>query len=140
MKMSNLDEMQHGLVNQFLQICRDKLPTKMRSSFYLSDVQHFVDIDNQMQLITLQFKGEANIPILIHFLTSSRADRQQRVIYIHLSEEEEHLAQKILDAIKQVRKIIWPFKCKIPGISRLYPTFATTICHHFIPQQFEHSV
>jgi hypothetical protein len=48
------------------------------------------------------FKRESNIPILMQFLASPRADGQQRVIYIHLSEEEEHLVQKILDAIKEV--------------------------------------
>jgi hypothetical protein len=100
MEMSNLDEMQHGLVNQFFQICRDKL-SNMRSSFYLSAKQHFPDMDNKMRLIELSFKEESNIPILIHFLASPRADGQQRMIYIHLF-EEEHLAQKILDAIKKV--------------------------------------
>jgi hypothetical protein len=101
MEMSNLDEIQHGFVNQFLQISREKVPN-MRSSFYLSDFKHFPDMDNQMQWIELLFKGESNIPILIKFLASPRADGQQRVIYIHLSEEEEDLAQKILDAIKNV--------------------------------------
>jgi hypothetical protein len=46
----------------------------------------------------------------MQFLASPRADGKDRVIYIHLSEEEEHLAQKILDAIKKVRKIIRPIK------------------------------
>jgi hypothetical protein len=52
--------------------------------------------------LQLSFKEESNIPILMQFLASSRADGQQRVIYIHLSKEEEHLAQKILDSIKKV--------------------------------------
>jgi hypothetical protein len=78
----------------------------MHSSFNLSDLQHFPDMDNQMRLIELSFnKGESDIPILMQFLVSPRGDGQQRVIYIHLfeiEEEVEHLAQKILDAIKKV--------------------------------------
>ena len=102
MQMSNLDEKQQGLVNQFLQIFSERLP-KTRSSLYLSDLWHFPDMDNQMwPILKLRFKAESDIPVRMKFLASSRADGQQLVTYIHLGVEEDRLAQKILDAIKKV--------------------------------------
>jgi hypothetical protein len=45
---------------------------------------------------------ELDIPILMQFLASPRADGQQRVMKMHFWDEELPVAQKLMDAIKEV--------------------------------------
>jgi hypothetical protein len=59
--------------------------------------------------------GESDIPILMEFLASPRADGKQRVMKIYFfapSVEEFPMGQKFLnamiDAMKEVGKFIWP--------------------------------
>jgi hypothetical protein len=101
MKMNHLDENQVASVNQMLQICREKITTMPSINFYwnLSSIQFLPDVDNKVKRIDGYLIEESNVPVLIQFLASPRADGQQRVMKMHLYEPA---AQKLLDAIKKV--------------------------------------
>jgi hypothetical protein len=135
MKMSHLDENQVASVNQLLQLCRKKIATNCSIKFYyLSNIQFLPDVDNKMKRIDCFGIEESNIPILIKFFASPRADGQQRVIHIDFLLGVAR--QKFLDAIKEVFEDPYIashmcfsfFYCKfITGIPYINPTTATTI-------------
>jgi hypothetical protein len=111
MKMNHLDENQVTSVNQLLQLCREKIAT-ISSIFFircLSNIQFLPDVDNKMKIINCYGIEESTIPILMHFLASPRADGQQRVMKMYFGAPEElPMAQKLLDAVKEVgKKFIW---------------------------------
>jgi hypothetical protein len=133
MKMSDLDENQMAPVNQLFQLCGEKITTISSMSFIhsLSNIQFLPDVDNKMKRIDCFGIGELDIPILMEFLASPRADGQQRVIHMHFLLGEVAMAKKLLDAIKEVWKSIWPcssisFLCPA-GVPYINPTAATTI-------------
>jgi hypothetical protein len=103
MKMGHLDENQVASVNQLLQICRETITTMPRISFYvnLSNIQFLPDVDNKIKRIDCYGVKESDIPILMHFLASPRADGQQRVMQMHFRSGELPMAQ-FLDAIIEV--------------------------------------
>jgi hypothetical protein len=102
MKMSDLDENQVASVNQLLQICREKITTMPSIQLWdnLSSIQLLPDLDNKMKIIDCYGIQEWDIPILMGFLASPRADGQQRVM--HMLFWFGTTAQKLLDAIKEV--------------------------------------
>jgi hypothetical protein len=106
MKMSNLDENQVASVNQLLQICREKITNISSILFHrsMSSIQFLPNVDNKMKIIDINCHGteEPDIPILIQFLATPRPDGQQRVIKMYFFIEQLPMAQKILDAIKEV--------------------------------------
>jgi hypothetical protein len=98
MKMSDLDENQLASVNQLLQICREKIatiPTILIFKRCLSNIQFLPDVDNKMKIIVGYGIEESDIPILMGFLASPRADGQQRVMKMYFGAPEElPMAQK----------------------------------------------
>jgi hypothetical protein len=71
----------------------------------LSNLQFLPDMDNNVERIDWYEIQESDIPVLMQFLASSRRDGKQRVMktsFICLQ-----VAQKLLDAIKEVWKSIW---------------------------------
>jgi hypothetical protein len=68
----------------------------------LSNIQFLPDVDNKLKRIFCYGIEESDIPILMQFLASPRADLQQRVIKIYFRLRELPMAQKMLDAIKEV--------------------------------------
>jgi hypothetical protein len=71
-------------VNLFLHLCREKITTISSFSFIccLPIIQFQPDVDNKMKRINCYSIEEPDIPILMQFLASKRADGQQRVIQI----------------------------------------------------------
>jgi hypothetical protein len=102
MKMSDLDENQVASVNQLLQICREKITSIPRIilNHGLSNIQFLPNVDNKMKIIRCYGIEEPDIPMLMEFLASPRADGQQRVMQICFLFEPA--AQRLLDAIKEV--------------------------------------
>jgi hypothetical protein len=111
MKMSNLNENEVALVHQLLQICREKIASIHIILFFnrcLSNIQFLPNVDNKMKRIDCYEIEESDIPFLVEFLASPRDDGQQRVMHVHFRSGELPAAQKLLDAIKEVGKFIWP--------------------------------
>jgi hypothetical protein len=100
MKMSHLDEHQVASVNQLLQLCKEKITTIHIIYFTnsLSNLQFLPDADNNLKIIGGFGIEESNIPLLMGFLASPRADGQQRVMKMRFLPEPA----KLLDAIKEV--------------------------------------
>jgi hypothetical protein len=104
MQMNDMDGNQVASVNQLLHIFREKLTTLPIIHFWrcLSNIQFLPDVDNKMKRIDYGRFEELDIPKLIGLLASPRADGQQRVIIIHILFVQLSVAQKLLDAIKEV--------------------------------------
>jgi hypothetical protein len=103
--MNNLDEKQRAAVNQLLQLFREQLTTLTSRILFrgtLSSIQFLADVDNGMKIIDCWEVEESDIPILIKLLASPRPDGQQRVMQFYFSLEQLPVAQKLLDAIKEV--------------------------------------
>jgi hypothetical protein len=102
--MSNVGENQLGSVNRLFHLLREKITTIHSIGFYysFSNIQFMPDVDNGMEIIFCYGIEESDIPILMKFLASPRPDGQQRVMKIYFQLGELALAQKLLDAIKEV--------------------------------------
>jgi hypothetical protein len=103
-KFSDLDENQVASVNQLLQLFREKITTIPSIQFNrcLSNIHFLPGVDDKMKIIDCYETKESDIPILIQFFASPRADGQQRVMTMHFWSEQFPVAQKLLDAIKEV--------------------------------------
>jgi hypothetical protein len=104
MKMIDLYENQVAFVNGLLQMFRETLATihSIHFSSGLSNIQFLPDVDNKMKNIHCIGLGESDIPILMQFLASARADGKQRVMKILFGPRELAMAQNLLDALKEV--------------------------------------
>jgi hypothetical protein len=101
-----LDENQIASLNQLLHLFKEKITTMPRIYFSncLSNIQFVPNADNKVDIIDCFGIEESDIPILMHFLASPRADGKQRVMKMHFWEGQLPVAQKLLDAIKEVWK------------------------------------
>jgi hypothetical protein len=104
--MSYLDENQLASVNQLVQICREKMATIFSILFNrcLSNIKFLPDMDNKIKRIDCYGVEELDIPILMPFLASPRADGQQRVMHMYIRNDQLPVVPKLLDAIKEVWK------------------------------------
>jgi hypothetical protein len=136
MKMSHLDENKAASVNQLLKMCSKKITTMSSIHFYgnLSNIQFLPNVDNKMKSIHCYgIMEELDIPILMHFLASPRADGQQRVMNIQLLFEPA--VPKLLDAIKEVWKLIWPYIFVSLSIFCRISVHRPNQCHnHFVSE------
>jgi hypothetical protein len=105
---SDLDENQVASVNQLLQIFREQIPTNRGTYFdcSLSNIPFLPNVDNKIKRIDCFGIEESDIPILMAFLASPRADRQQRVMDMYIRYDQLSVVPKLLDAIKEAWKFI----------------------------------
>jgi hypothetical protein len=99
----NLDKKQWANVNQLVHIFREEFPqTNLHVYCSTFELLPGMDMDNKIQTICFNLiKDEIlNIPFLMLMLEHPRADGQQHVVI--LNHFRANLAQKILNAIKQV--------------------------------------
>jgi hypothetical protein len=103
-KISHLDENRRASVNRLFQIFREEMTTipSIRLWQYLSNIKFLPDLDNRMMRIDCDEAEEWDIPTLLQFMASSRADGQQRVIRMAFGFRKFPVARKLLDAIKEV--------------------------------------
>jgi hypothetical protein len=66
------------------------------------------ELDNELERIHLRISMEWDLPILMKYLASPRADGRQRVVLIKLDTTE--LGPKMVDAIKNVKNNLLFFK------------------------------
>jgi hypothetical protein len=103
MELSHLDENQVASLNGLFQLCREKMTTIHCIYFNrcFSNIQFLPNVDNKVERIDCWGVEEWEIPILIQFLASPRADGQQRVLLMEIQLRNEKV-QKLMDAIKEV--------------------------------------
>jgi hypothetical protein len=134
--MSNLDENQLSSMNRLFNLLREKITAIHSIGFHcsFSNIQFMpADVDNGVEIIFCYGIEESDIPILIAFLASPRPDGQQQVLKMYFRLGELALAQKLVNAIKEVWKpYVFLFNFFVLNILRSFAHQSNRCHNHFI--------